>query len=246
MPKKKLLLLVLVIILLSALGGVLLWLNFNEKFNQITTLNEKSLTPELALQKIIQREIKQEFWPEKYEVITEAANKDIPALGLGRRFANNYAMEWFQTSDVYFLVIVGFDKKKINRLNGYSLNIVIKGDDNKGYAAAERYLKRVLENGWRYGKPKTEGKITHEISSILLQENLSERYIRVRFVSSGEEKLSIVDTSHGLPEVVSKLFANTNKVPKEYVFIHDVTFLSNHPRFGILKEVQELDHSSYK
>ncbi len=232
LSKNKIILLILIIICVFLIGGFL-WLQ-NQKKQEVIYQ-----TPQEAAEQIVKQNLNSEFWPDSFNAVKDDSN--AVALGLGRNFADNYALRWSK-ADSYFLVFIGFDKTKSTQLNGYVFNIYQKGIIPNGYNIPKIYFKNIPEENWLHGGPKTEltGETTSELSSVLFKKDQAEIYLRILSISTNIPSPGIIPEEQ---EILTNLLSGT--ISKEFTKITLQAHIPNYPRFGILKEVQQLDHSTY-
>ena len=224
---------ILIIVCVFLVGGFL-WLQ-NQKKQEVIYQ-----TPQEAAKQIIKQNLNSEFWPDSFNTVRDDSN--AVAFGLGRNFADNYVLRWSK-ADSHFLVFIGFDKTKSTHLNGYVLNIDQKGIISNGYNFSKIYFKNIPEENWLHGGTKTEltGETISEISSVLFKKDRAEIYLRILSISTNIPSPGILPEEQ---KILTDLLPETTLI-KEFTKITLQVHMPNYPRFGILKEVQQLDHSTY-
>ena len=187
-------------------------------------IEDKSVSQ--AIQEVIELNIKQDFWPEKYNIVKEESG--LARLGLGRKYADNYKIDWYE-GDTYFLVFVGYDKKNSDKLTGYVFNIYVKGINPTGVDMARTYLKDTPTQGWIHSEPKTHESFTSEISTIIWEEEQHKLYLEILSLAYKEPQPNYIP----------------DETVKDITIMRFLIYTPNNPQFDMIKEFQHSAHSLY-
>lgn len=138
---------IVVIVLATAIffnwGWLISHFNFS---NQIT------YSPVTNVQQYIETYVKEEYWPDEYKA---DKNDWFDIQGFGRRLADNYGMSWGKDGMI-FAIAIGDEKGESEKPIGFFMHINIEGKQSLGVDLANRFLKDVPQERWKYSKLKED------------------------------------------------------------------------------------------
>lgn len=115
-------------------------------------------SPEENVKYAIQTYLKEEYWPDEYQV---ERNDLYHMKGFGSLYADNYGMWWRKGEDIVIQAIVGDELSESYKPIGFRIYIQIVGKAGMGYELAERFVENVPTDGW-----KSSELVEHSITSM--------------------------------------------------------------------------------
>jgi hypothetical protein len=189
-------------------------------------------SPEENVKYAIQTYLKEEYWPDEYQV---ERNDLYHMKGFGSLYADNYGMWWRNGEDIVIQVIVGDELGESYKPIGFRIYIQIVGKTGMGYELAEKFVKNIPTEGWEQSElvehPKIYLKEKSRIASVIWED---------------EEKQFLLNTEY------KKYWEKENHdafSEREIDELTDVILLVSYPEdqlfHGKLKEFQEADFFMY-
>lgn len=220
------------ILIITALGMILIVLGATAYivFKKEGTTNITKMPPEEALKQIIAENIKNEFLPSSYKVISYeemVARREVNILPniASRKVADLYFTDWVY-ENTYFNAYIAYDKDSQDFI-GYDIGVRVKESELKGRELAQKYLEDVPLTGWKHGGP------VHRSG---LWEYDTEIFSTTFFKERAKIYLSIVSREYSEPHLVAW-------PEKSYIrragIIWYVFYMPGNPDYQRVKETQE-------